>query len=251
MHGRFLLPGVFAVVLPAALIRVGRRSAASLLSVAVLVAWASWAGPWLRTQEGEVGPRGIADERGFWVRRATDKTPVTLGSYADTWFARTGRTATAQLGLGRLLLFPKGHDSDEVRAYPMSLSVGPDVVIVAGNVGILGYSANSRVHVVDRGGLGDPHTSRVELAARSRPGHEKSLPVEWVLARFADPTLGPSDPRTEAARRALRCGRLRTLSEAVSEPLTLGRFMRNVLAAPTLTALRIPRDPGEAEVRFC
>ncbi len=55
----------------------------------------------------------------------------------------------------------------------------------------------------------------------------------------------------EAARRALDCGELAALSQAVHDPLTPGRFLRNLVDAPALTRLQIPADPHEAEARFC
>ena len=41
------------------------------------------------------------------------------------------------------------------------------------------------------------------------------------------------------------------LLDAVGDPLTLRRFVRNLRLAPRLSALRIPPDPGEAKAELC
>jgi arabinofuranosyltransferase len=139
-----------------------------------------------------------------------------------------------------------------------AMSMGPAapgsvrLVVPVSNIGILGYIAGSDVHVVDRMGLADPIAARLVLAARDRPGHEKLLPWEWVVARFADPDEGRGRfPGTPAALRALQCGELASLVRAVYGPLTPSRFAANIRDAWALSRLRIPADPVEAGKRFC
>jgi arabinofuranosyltransferase len=82
--------------------------------------------------------------------------------------------------------------------------------------------------------------------------------VEWFSARFAEPSA-LARPRPElgsaasvaAARRALRCGALRELLDAVGEPVTTGRFADNVAFALRERALRVPEDPVAAERELC
>jgi arabinofuranosyltransferase len=54
-----------------------------------------------------------------------------------------------------------------------------------------------------------------------------------------------------AARRALRCGALRDIEGAVTEPLTPGRFLRNIVLAVRLHSFRLDPDPLVAEARLC
>ncbi len=53
------------------------------------------------------------------------------------------------------------------------------------------------------------------------------------------------------ARQALACEPVVELLDAVSEPLTFERFVKNVTLAPSLTFLRIPVDPAEAVQKLC
>ncbi|WP_405644441.1 hypothetical protein [Streptomyces sp. NBC_00019] len=57
--------------------------------------------------------------------------------------------------------------------------------------------------------------------------------------------------RVDAARRALRCGALAELRAATRDPLTPGRFLRNVAGAWERTAFRFPNDPVVAEWELC
>jgi arabinofuranosyltransferase len=106
------------------------------------------------------------------------------------------------------------------------------------------------VHVVDRLGLADPLTARRLLDVRGRPGHEKTMPAAWTVARFAKPDPH-EDGAVTAARRALACGPLASLERAVTGRLDLALFVDNVARAVGRAHLRIPADPFEAEQTYC
>ena len=55
----------------------------------------------------------------------------------------------------------------------LSPRVPSDLATLHAHVGILGYAAGLRVHVIDRLGLADAVAAHVALARRGRPGHEK------------------------------------------------------------------------------
>lgn len=258
MHGRFLLPATFAFIAPAAAIGIDLRSSAASVGRGVttilVVAWAVVCATSLRVPyDGRIGPEGITDERGYYAAIAGDVHPVTLDDYGGTWYAAFGRRVADRLDGDRVLLVSSPGRFD-ARELALGADVEADVVVVAENVGILGYAANPQVRLVDALGLGDPIAARLDLADRGRPGHEKRLSLEWVVARFVDPgsSAVPGDPeKVEAARRALRCRPLVELQKAVSDPLTPGRFLRNIAASSRLTMLRIPPDPVEAAARLC
>ena len=106
------------------------------------------------------------------------------------------------------------------------------MVVSAGNIGMFGYTLGSQVHVVDLRGLADPLASRLRLARRERPGHEKMLPDAWVLARFTDPKIGQEETvELRAARDAVETGAVLSLLHAIEEPLTTQRFFRNLTQA--------------------
>lgn len=282
MHGRLLLSGLFGLLLPVAAVYVPLRSpgARSILgagAVAVpVLAWAVVCATFLRVPyEERAGPKGngfIADERGWYARIARHPNPVTIGDYAATRFvkdatwlrsqverkASTVAKASARMpdagseGNRKLYLW-----RGSLRRSSIGIKVDPSVsdevelVAVRGNIGLMGYIAGPRVHIVDRFGLADPIAARLILKKRSRPGHEVRLPVQWVLARYGHPATATDDERTMAAREALSCGRLNQMIAAVEEPLTVGRFLENIRLAPSLYRLRIPPDPLVARGEFC
>ena len=265
MHGRMLLPSLFGLLLPLA-VGAGRRWWQPALPLAAVLPWAVVAGLWLRPPYFDAGPDppqsvgrlGIADERGFYVRLARHPHPVTLADYGEAPWTRDGRALFRRAAGGeRGLLTWQASAQDGDRPgggplRPLAPGVRPEVTLVAvrNNIGLTGYAAGPRVHVVDRLGLGDPVAARLDLARRGRPGHEKELPDAWAVARFGAP--GAEEERdADAAREALACGDLARLLGAVTGPLDGGRFGANLRAAVRLTALRFPADPRAARDRLC
>ncbi len=261
MHGRMLLPGLFGVLLPVATVIVpvsGSRSGRLLSKGAALlvVIWATACALWLRVPyAGGGGPSGIADERGYYVQGAGQPNPITVSDYAAFHWARDGLTLRTRAEENpQVVRLDDGGFDPLVRAeeIPLAPRVRADIALVVArrNIGLPAYAAGLGVHVVDRLGLSDPIAARVRLTARARPGHEKSLPDAWVIARFVSPD--PSDaPAVLAAREALACGDLKALEESVGDPLTAKRFLTNLRSSLRLHRLRIPADPLAARAELC
>ncbi|MDP9354799.1 MAG: hypothetical protein M3R02_05870 [Chloroflexota bacterium] len=261
MHGRMLLPGLFGMLLPVAAVIVpmaGTRSGRLLATGAavLVVSWAIACARWLRVPyAGEVGPTGIADERGYYAQEAGQANPITVSDYAEFDWTRDGLALHAQAEENPRVLRLDGGGSRRgvrVREIPLALVVRADITLVVArrNIGLLGYVAGSRVHVIDRHGLADPIAARLRLTVRDRPGHEKLLPEAWDIARFVSPH--PADaPAVRAAHQALACGNLRALQEAVRDPLTVQRFLTNLRMAPRLHRLRVPANPHAARREAC
>ena len=245
MHGRFLLPSFFAALAPLAMVRApARRGWLDGLVIALVIAWAVACGlsrGWSPATQPEA--IGIVDERAFYF-----EGPGRPRGVVARW-TEDGRNLRQRAAADARTL-----EWDE-HAAPLAPTVDPRIAVIAPstNIGFLGYAAGPRVHVVDLGGLADPIASRLRLDARRRPGHEKTLPLAWVAARFAGveeaPGIRAEDVR--AARAALRCGRLAELLDAISAPLTLDRFTQNVVASVPLSRLRIPSDPERARAELC
>ncbi len=279
MHARLLLPSwaclcaaVAVVALPAGRPR-GLADAWRGGAAMAGVLWAVLAAVALRVPyAGGVGPRGIADERGFYTAEAARPHPVAAADFLDTPFGRAGRGYRAMAAdpaavggaLRRGAVWAPGDTTrwvlvdradppqartltrDEVRIYPLLPAIDGGVRLVAShpNIGLTGSLAGPSVHLVDRLGLSDPIGSRLLLEHRGRAGHEKLQSNAWVLARFS--TAAPADrsaASVAAARAALATPALRELLDAVSQPLTPARFGANCLLAPRLTWLRLPADP--------
>lgn len=237
MHARLLLPGLWCLLLPVLVLPLGGRSARAAL--AGTLAWAAVCAVALRVPYGGgIGPQGIADERGYYVVLSGHRpNPTRVEDYAGTWYAALGRRMRAEAEAGRRLLVAGPH------SLPLASEVRHPAVVQVYSLGIVGATAGLEVAVLDSLGLADPVAARLRLHARGRPGHEKSLPAEWVIARYAA-AGGETDRRVEpaavlVARRALACGDLRELEEAVQGPLTVSRFLDNLRRAWRLTTLRV------------
>ncbi|MDP9404857.1 MAG: hypothetical protein M3P85_16415 [Actinomycetota bacterium] len=254
MHGRVLLPGLFAILLPAAALRVSRRQ---LVGFAALGVWALLVGTVVRVPyRGDIGPAGIADERGVyagWARRAH---PVAADDYARWVWLRRGRDLRRLAAQGKpvLILGERGF-ADAKQRLPLRSSQDRPVAVFT-SVGMLSFAAGVDVHVVDQLALGDVIASHQRVDVRGRPGHEKLLHLAWAAARFADPSappppLGPTTAETAAARRALRCEPLAELFAATQDRLSTRRFMKNMGAALRLHHLRFSPSPVVAVQELC
>jgi arabinofuranosyltransferase len=277
MHARMLLPSIFAVFLPAAVVPLPRGPWA-LLPVVLVGGWALTCAIALRAPSD---PAETSDARRYLDQRRKREPPpghshfVTLADYDAQPFSQPwiGRRLKAMAGRGRGALvtdYRRETATIEGRPVPVRTPVAlrgvppaapwrGQVVAYTGSIGRAGYAAGDRVRLVDRLGLADPIGGRIRLtgARRGEAGHEKSLPVEWFYARFAPPAAlarahrDRATPGVAAARRALRCGGLRDVLEASSEPLTVGRFVDNLGVAVGQHALRVPGDPVAAERELC
>lgn len=272
MHGRMFLPPLFAMLLPVATVtlraprRGSLRSVVPVLIALPLLVWLPICGTQLRVAVENVC--GIGDERGWYSRLANVPNPVLLEQYKNHVFHRQAvgmRVAVSAACPGVL----EAKDGDACRklvasdnehvvlvprqsVVPMAPGVAPDLfaAVPAKAIGITGYFLPSRVGVIDQLGLGDPFASRVQLKGRGRPGHEKELPYAWIVARLGAPHEG-EDAAVAAARHAMSCDVLGELDQATHAPLDASLFFRNMARASRLTKLRIPKDPFDAEERFC
>ncbi len=246
MHARLLLPDLFALLLPVAMIGVDILPV--LVPTLAVVTWALVCATALRPSYNGIGPYGIADERSYYVARAQHAHPITPDDYRLYPSAGEAFAQRKQLTAGGLLT----QSGAQVALRP---GVQAEAVVEGLRIGIYGYIFGTNVHVVDLFGLADPIAGRLELAKRGRPGHEKQLSEAWVVARFADPGAlaigGVTSADVNAARSALSCDGVQRLLAAVTERMTPGRFARNLLEAFRLQRLRIPLNPVEAQAKLC
>ena len=244
-HARLLLPPLLALLVPVAAVTWDRRFAAGVAVVPWAVLSLVWMRPGFLPGSLEVGRNPVTID---------DYEPI-LNGIPPTWIDGPG----AYVGLGRLDQPPPP---------------GIETAVAAYGVGSIGYALGPDVYVLDQLGLGDALTARLELSTRGPVvGHEKPLPAPWTAARITAPgsvpdesdfTIDPrvlrsiDDPagrawtdRVADARATLDCGSVSDLDEAISEPLTVGRFLSNVAGAPGFTRLRIPPEPRAAREEFC
>ncbi len=255
MHARMLLPAIFALAMPLAVIEIEDWRA--LIPALGVIAWAIVCAALLRPAYDGIGPHGIANERAYYVSLAHHAHPITLQDYELSYGVALAEIQSASVPPGGLLLQERGAQTVRTAGVPLPLRAGVPQrdVVDATAIGLVGYVFDDNVYVLDLHGLADPIAGRLELTARGRPGHEKGLPEAWVVARFADPTAfvpaGIVAGDIAAAREALVCGDIRELLAATSDAMTPGRFARNIIDAFRLHRMRIPAAPAEAQRRFC
>jgi arabinofuranosyltransferase len=264
MHARFLMPPLFALVLPVACVRFAwvvaaattpdRRTAAPLRSrwavvglvavagaVAVAVAWSA---SMLATQDYRQSNQDTNLARYKTVGARSDH-PVVMDDY--TFLALRGRVLAKRQASGEDVLV----DESNPRNPSVVLRPGQGVVAHMAGVGLESVAAGTDVWVVDRHGLADPLAARFAVKnGFDLPGHEKLMDYPYSQARFAPPDKADSSA-VVAVRHALGCGPLADLYHATGDPLTFDRFAHNIIEAPALTQLRVPDDPVAMEHQFC
>ena len=265
MHARMFVPVVFALLLPVLLLPVGWSRLVESIGVALLVLWAIFVGFEARTpyQGIAFGPDGITNERSYEVAAYGIANPVTSASRD----AGDGAVLLPQLrqiedrAPGRRLLVISSGVAANGPLWAVSLNPAlPDHgAFFYNNMGITDQVVPLDGTVVDVNGLASPVAGHLLITQRGRPGHEKWLPVDWVVAEYASPSLLGSLPAGEgvdkrevlAARHALTCGKLKDLLDSVNQPMSPGRFWSNLTGSIQRTSLRVPADPIQAEREFC
>jgi arabinofuranosyltransferase len=254
MHGRLLLPAVFACLTPVMV--VPARPVVARLAAVVTVAWVVARLTALPAPGPAVDAHGIVNERAFW-HGGRGGHLVRAGDFTAFPHYREGRLARDRLDRGETGFAVRPNlDVEEYVFVPFREPAPARVGIEEAHVGIVGMLAGSNVFVFDRLGLADPLGSRLRLQARSRPGHEKIIDRSWTWAQFVDPAApplerGPDPAAVEAARQALRCPALRDLTAAVRERLTPGRFVTNLVNSLRWHRFRFDNDPFVARDRLC
>lgn len=249
MHGRMLLPALFGLLLPVGVVPLSNPL--QLVAAFVVIPWVMVSALTLRLPYEDVGPEGIADERGFYLHLTGHPHPITVDDYQGLSWAVEGLRARDLAAEGDPALLLRG--GQQIRLAPR---VDTTLVVQRVTVGVFGYAAGTEVHVVDLQGLGDPIAGRLRLEQRGRPGHEKMLDEAWVVARFGDPEAqlpsgGPSPAAVAAGRLALGCDGAELLLDAVRQPMTPKRFLRNLFDSFRLHELRLNPDPIQALHELC
>jgi arabinofuranosyltransferase len=232
MHGRLLLPGFFALGLPAWVV-VRSRAVPALALCSVAGVWAVLAVATFRPPTPPPGIHMISD----W-RQLQGSVVIPDGT----------------------ILYPTDIPTDEiydrgVRGFIQALEPEPvpgrdpdGLVVTLGSIGIPGYQLGTEVWVVDVGGLAEPLAARTDTIDGRPAGHRKQIDLSWYDARFG--VVG-DDPEVRTAARALRCGPIEDMLDALTEPMTPGRFLSNVWNSVRYTRLHVAADPADAVAEHC
>lgn len=244
MHGRMLLPGLLLMLLPVFVVPATRVGTLAAVGVGL---WAVVCAGWLRVPYGgQIGPAGIADERGVYVRHNADPHPVRhtfAGAPHHLEYVR--KVAAARRSGAPVLLFGK-----DARVSANTPGVTASYVVLGLNGAVVPLDGAA----LDPIGLAYPVAAHSERVGQGRVGHDKRLPAAWLAADRGvrgELPAGAEPVQVAAARRALRCGGLAELNAAARSRLTAGRFLRNLAGAWRRTSFRFPNDPVRAERELC
>jgi len=261
MHGRLFLPALFAVCAPVAVIPATRRHVAAI----VVAPWAAIAILTFRPLQYEMQLTNavvLPEQRG---QVTTDHFGWGRDGPARAWYTGPGvYRQEVFVGFSRSEI-----DVREDFDLPVGLFSG---------VGLVGYATGPDFHILDGLGLADTLAAHLEVQTPEGllwgpplPGHEKPLPAPWTAALITAPgsrpdpsqfpttgtnLLGPLSgdefqEKVAWARAALQCDEIDRLIDAQSAPLTMKRFVFNLVHSVDNARLRIPGDPEEAYHRFC
>lgn len=273
MHGRLLLPGAMTALLPVFLVPITRkRLSVSLAALTIVGVWSMVCMASLRTDYlMAIGDAGIADERGYYVRHSGVADPVELSDHEAAGLGVYNQKVRDLQADGEQVLVaqPWGHTDAQYNPDSPAILLGPskeDVFFLVGNAGFYGVGAGLDVTVVDFFGLADPVGAHMEPPAPGRPGHEKQIPLPYVLAMYGTgdgqdlplkeiqvlPPYPEVDPdQLEAARDVLECGPIAELLAATGDEMSAGRFWDNLTGAVERTNMRISYDAVEEREKIC
>ncbi|MFF4594867.1 hypothetical protein [Amycolatopsis sp. NPDC001319] len=246
MHGRMLLPALFALLLPVMAVPLTRKTFALLAGVAV---WSVAAAGWLRVPyANDHAAVGVTDERAYWSWVTGHEHPVLASDFLGEPVMRAAVEATDATRAPAVLVYSYG----EKRWYTFPTD-RPYVTLAADSMGAISNLVSLDVRVHDGYGLASDLGSHSTSIPGGRPGHSKWLTAAWEIAdagRGDVATDGQMHVFTpaeiEAARQALRCQGEQDVLTSTRSPLTFGRFVDNFAGSFSRTGIRFDRDPRAA-----
>jgi arabinofuranosyltransferase len=273
MHARVLLAPLFCLLAPVAVIPVampdGRdysretgywvAGTAGFLWLAV-AGWSLWAAnsPGMGDDATHVTYSGIVDERRFYAQATGHAHPLTAADYLDYPRMAAILTALDNTPDGALLL-PSGNyiQWDLVPMTPPPPGSAPNAkapqkpqhAVFFTNLGMVGMNVGLDVRVIDQIGLANPIAQHTERLKHGRIGHDKNLFPDWVIADGPWVKLPPGIPGyldanwVAQAVAALQCPETQAVLSSVRAPMTLHRFVSNVLHSFEFTGYQIDRVP--------
>ncbi|KZF04681.1 hypothetical protein A2J03_25835 [Rhodococcus sp. EPR-157] len=269
MHGRTLLPALFTLLLPVAVIPLTIPSKNS--DIRQIVAFAVGAFVWIATviwaffaanttgmPEGSiVGKTGIVDERAFYALNTGHAHPILASDYLDYPRIRPMVETIANTPDGGLLLPSAQFTYWDVVPPPLPIPPGgAGHTVFFLNLGMTSMNVGLDVRVIDQMGLAYPLASHTERLENGRIGHDKNLYPDWVVADLGLVGEHPYLPWymdedwVTQARVALSCPDTQELIASYRAPLTKELFIRNIKRSLFYAGYRFDRVP-EYELQRC
>ncbi|GAA4996689.1 terminal beta-(1-_2)-arabinofuranosyltransferase [Yinghuangia aomiensis] len=191
MHARMWLPLVLLMLLPLFLVPFSRTTG---VVVALTAVWATAVGVNGRTSYHnlDAGPQLITNEREFEAAFFGHKHPARAADHlGGDWGAYLEQAVDTARGSAIPVLLYMAHDNATDKDYLTTVPLAPgrteSFAFFWDNMGMTSVLTSLDQLVIDRNGLATPISGHLRLDHPGRAGHEKSLSLVWVLAKYADP----------------------------------------------------------------
>lgn len=268
MHGRMLLPQLFLLLLPVAVLPVrlpvprsvaGQRTlAAVLLAWAGAMGWALFAADTTAIKTGtKISESGIVDERVYYVLNTGHDHPIRAEDYLDYPRMRAMVNNIAENPNGGLLLNSPSFMFWYVAPPPQPIPPGgAGHTVFFLNLGMTSMNVPLEVRVIDQMGLAYPLAAHTDRLENGRIGHDKNLYPDWVIVDAGMVDRKPWMPWyldekwVTQARVAMSCPQTQALLISSRDPLTFERFRHNLRNALDFAKYRIDRVP-KYEIQRC
>ncbi|MFC9893116.1 flagellar motor control protein ZomB [Nocardia sp. NPDC127579] len=267
MHGRMLLPQLFLLLLPVAVVPVRLPARGDRPNWALAVIGLAWIGTmgWALFAAGTTAIKsgttirasGIVDERIYYVLNTGHDHPIRAEDYLDYPRIRAMVDDIAATPNGGVLLNSPSFRFWYVAPPPLPIpegGYGHSVYFL--NLGMTSMNVPLDVRVIDPMGLAYPLAAHTDRLVDGRIGHDKSLYPDWVIVEAGMVDVKPwmpwyLDQRWVAqARTAMSCPATEALLVSYRDPFTFERFKHNLLHSLTFAKYRIDRVP-KYEIERC
>ncbi|WP_441342997.1 flagellar motor control protein ZomB [Nocardia sp.] len=274
MHGRMLLPQLFCLMLPVAVLPVrvpqnifsgergGRRMDWALVVVlAGFVGTAGWAlfaaNTTAITTGTKISSTGIVDERIYYVLNTGHDHPILAEDYLDYPRMRAMVRDITDTPDGGLLLNSPSFMFWYIAPPPAPIpDGGAGHTVFFLNLGMTSMNVPLDVRVIDQMGLAYPLAAHTDRLTDGRIGHDKNLYPDWVVVDAGMVDKHPwlpwymDDKWVQQARVALSCPQTQDMLASSRSPLTFERFRHNVTQSLGFSKYRIDRVP-KYEIERC
>ncbi|MFF2553421.1 flagellar motor control protein ZomB [Nocardia sp. NPDC058058] len=274
MHGRMLLPQLFCLILPVAVLPIRiprglfagtremrRRDWAFVVVLAGFLGTAGWAlfaaNTTAITTGTKISSTGIVDERIYYVLNTGHDHPIRAEDYLDYPRMRAMVRDIANTPDGGLLLNSPSFMFWYIAPPPEPIAPGGNGhTVFFLNLGMTSMNVPLSVRVIDQMGLAYPLAAHTERLEDGRIGHDKNLYPDWVVVDAGMVDRHPwlpwymDDKWVAQARVALSCPATQDLLASSRSPLTFDRWRHNVAQSLGFSKYRIDRVP-KYEIERC
>ncbi|WP_420838092.1 flagellar motor control protein ZomB [Antrihabitans stalactiti] len=272
MHGRMLLPTLFCLILPVAVLpipaslprlrgvgeRTGAVGAVTAVAWVAILVWSVVVAGWTGSAAGTtIGKTGIVDERAYYVLNTGHEHPILAEDYLDYARMRPMLQAIKDSPNGGLLINTPSFMYWDIVPPPEPIPEGgAGHTVYFLNLGMTSMNVPLDVRVIDQEGLAYPLAAHSDRIENGRIGHDKNLFADWVIADLGLVGTHPwlpwylDEDWVADAQVAITCPETKDLLTSYRSELTFDRWKQNFKHALKFADYRIDRVP-KYEIQRC